>query len=86
MTTFNTTKCTEGKTWTAREMTEEEMNQIARSISGYGNATVTGVHFAEGNAEVWFAVNYHSQAKYPNNHREYQAVVNTTPAEWQGWN
>lgn len=70
----------------AREMTAEEMNQIAHSISGYGNATVTGVHFAEGNAEVWFAVNYHSRAKYPNNHREYQAVVNIIPAEWQGWN
>ena len=83
MTTFQTTKCTTGANWTSRDMTAAEMEQIGRAISGHGNATVTGVHVSERGVEIWYAVNYLSQAKYPNNHREYQATL--TAREWQGW-
>lgn len=84
MTTFQTSQCYT-ETWSKREMTAEEIKTVEGMVNGYGNVTVTGVHIDAKRITANFAVNIHSQAKYPNNHREYQEVRSLESVEWKGW-
>jgi hypothetical protein len=73
------------ETWGTREMTSDEIAIVTDMVRGYDNVTVTGVHIREQDITVNFAVNCHSQAKYPNNHREYQEFRSLEAVEWKGW-
>lgn len=73
------------ETWAKREMTTEEITTVADMVRGYKNVTVTGVHIDAKGITVYLAVNQHSQAKYPNNHREYQEYRSLENVEWNGW-
>ena len=84
MTTFQTSQCYT-ETWSKREMTAEEIKTAEGMVSGYENATITSVHFCEKGVTVNLAVNIHSKAKYPNNHREYQEFRSSEKQEWKGW-
>ncbi len=84
MTTFQTSQCST-ETWSKREMTAEEIKTVESMVTGYKNVTVTGVHISKKGIEVWFAVNYLSRAKYPNNHREYQEFRSFENQERKGW-
>ena len=84
MTTFQTTNCYT-ETWSEREMTADEITQVTDMVRGYDNVTVTGVHITANGITVHLAVNIHSRAKYPNNHREYQEFRSLEKSEWKGW-
>lgn len=84
MTTFQTTNCYT-ETWGKREMTADEIALVTDMVHRYDNATVTSVHIREQDITVNLAVNIHSQAKYPNNHREYQEFRSFAKTEWKGW-
>lgn len=78
-------RCMRGEEWRESELTESEIETIKDMVHGYSNVTVTGVHVCENSICVNLAVNYHSRAKYPNNHREYQEYRSLEHKEWQGW-
>lgn len=73
------------ETFSKREMTDEEIQTVKDMVSRYDNVTVTGVCIDAKMIVVNLAVNIHSKAKYPNNHREYQEVKSLEKVEWQGW-